>query len=60
MLSKSNKSYVSEVDNFLEKLRTNIPESDAQEKEREKYERINRLRDKKDDSDESREIWQDF
>jgi hypothetical protein len=44
-LKKRNKNYVSEIDLFLEELRQVVPESESQSKERQQYERLNRLRD---------------
>lgn len=60
MFSKSNKSFVSEADKCLEQLRKDVPESEEQCKERKKYERINRLRDKASPAAKEGEIWQDF
>jgi hypothetical protein len=44
-LRKRNKNYVSEIDLFLAELRQAVPESESQNKEREEYEHLNRLRD---------------
>lgn len=60
MSHKIDKSFVSELDQFLEGLRNNISENDSQRRERNKYEKINKLRDsvqKKTDAD---ELWEDF
>lgn len=45
MQSKVDKHFVSNIDKFLEKLRQEVPESASQRAEREKYARINWLRD---------------
>lgn len=45
MAMKIDKSFVSEIDQFLNSLRQTIPEADSQYQERKKYEVINQDRD---------------
>lgn len=60
MLSKVNKSFISDVDQFLERTRRQVPETDSQRAEREKYQRINKLRDHEVDPSADNAIWEDF
>jgi hypothetical protein len=52
-------NYISEIDQLLAELRATVPESEAQRKEREKYQRIAQKRDNATDS-ETIEIWEEF
>ena len=60
MSNKIDKAFVSELDQFINKLRDNVPENDSQRRERKKYERINRLRDNDQQVGNDLEIWEDF
>jgi len=60
MASKINKAFVSELDQFLSGLRHSIPENDSQRKERTKYQKLNNLRDNKQESTDESGLWEDF
>lgn len=60
MNKKLDKHYVSESDQFLAKLRKEIPEAPAQKDERLKHERIGHLRDNCVEDQQKTTIWQDF
>lgn len=60
MGSKIDKSFVSDVDQFLTGLRGTVPENDSQRKERKKYERIKKLRDSPQIDTKFVELWEDF
>jgi hypothetical protein len=60
MSDKIDKHFVSNIDKFLEKLRKEVPESASQRAEREKYERINYLRDHPVQELNAPELWEDF
>lgn len=59
MFKKITHNYVSELDKFLAKLRKEIPETASQKKEREKFARLDNLRDHKQPKNEN-QIWEDF
>lgn len=59
LFKKKTNNYVSNLDKFLEEKRAHLPESPSQRKEREKYEKIARLRDKPQDTPENK-IWEGF
>lgn len=59
MFKKQTNNYVSELDQFLAKIRKDIPETSSQIKEREKFAKLAELRDHKQPKDES-QIWEDF
>lgn len=60
MAQKIDKSFVSELDQFLDNVRNNVPEKDSQRRERKKYEKINHLRDNPQEKSDSSKIWEDF
>lgn len=59
MFKKQTNNYVSELDQFLAKIRKDIPETSSQIQEREKFAELDKLRDHKQPKDKS-QIWEDF
>ncbi len=59
-MGKVQQHYVSEIDQFLQKLRKEVPESEAQRAEREQYRRLNELRDNPQREENTHHIWEGF
>lgn len=51
---------ISDTDELLDKLRNQLEETNAQKQEREKYERLNTLRDNPERPENDNKIWSDF
>lgn len=64
MSDRLNKSFVSELDQFLKYLRQTVPKSKAyqleSETERQAYERVAKLRDNVQPPSDPNAIWEDF
>ena len=60
MNKKVDKHFVSEPDQFLEALRKQIPEHDKCRRERQKYEKIAKLRDNAQETVSDNQLWEEF